>query len=493
MTEKQARYALLALIGSYTVVFSLFTMERHLRLETSIFDLGIFDQALFLLSRGENHFLNTRGLHLHADHFHPILYLLAPLYLAWNSPLALLAAQTAIIALGAYPVYKIARHHQFTPPWALVASLCYLAHPTVSFLNRFDFHPVCFLLTALMFAVMYLELNDLLGYTISLILALSSTEAAGFTVLALAVSATYLRGRRWGVLSVMLGVGGMLLAKFWLRHFNAGKPSLYSVLYTEYGQNEVEVLAFLVKHPVESVVRLATFVNFEYLFYLFAPLALLPILSPSRLFPILPTLMGNLLSWRYSQHRIEYHYGAAIAPFLLWAAVVGWAWLRDRDWPVARVGTVLALGALAGFFFGPMGFKHTARFGPRADLAALKAIPSQDSVSADCGLGSHLTNRSKLFLFPGPFLPVAWGSTAESLVQQSSTEYPPFTRGEIRRGMESTPVDWVVLPRQDERRIFFPLRSPDSVLIREMVASSKLFKKVAERGDALVYKRSQEN
>ncbi|MFA5505321.1 MAG: DUF2079 domain-containing protein [Vulcanimicrobiota bacterium] len=491
MSEKRAYKLLALLMGLYTAAFSWLALERHWRMQTSIFDLGIFDQALYLLTQDDSLFLTTRGLHVHGDHFHPILLLFAPLYLLSPSVTTLLVLQTLVIAAGAYPAYRLARHHGLEARWSLVVAGVYLAHPAVGFLNRFDFHPVAVMAPALLFAVLYLEEAKPIPYTLALLATLACTEAAGFTVIALAVTALWVRDKRWFLGTFTLGALGIVVAKYWLRYFNHDQSSPYAMLYTNYGTSEAEVALHLLSQPLNTVASLSTPLNFEYLFYLFGPVLFLPLLAPDRLLPILPVLLGNLLSWRYSQHRIENHYGAALAPILIWAAVVGWKRLQTRGVSEKVLGTLLSVAFLSCVYFGPLGVKHRSRLNPRASLENVKQqVHPDDVVVADNALGGHFSQRERLFLFPNPFVRVAWGNTSGSLVQQSSNEYRPVSRGAVRRGLEAVSLDCIVLPIDSEMRSDFPLLPGDSSMIRAEVERSPLWEKVEPvEGDAFVLRR----
>jgi uncharacterized membrane protein len=491
MQDKVGKKALAVLILGYTLCFSILAIERHKRMETSIFDLGIFDQALYLLTQDDSLFLTTRGLHIHGNHFHPILYLFAPLYLLWPSVNLLLIAQTLVLALGAYPAYLLARHYKFSEGWSAVVAALYLAHPAVGFLNRFDFHPVSVIVPALLFAILYLEQDRPLPYAASLVVALACTEAAGFTVIALAVTAWWVRDKRWFFGTFGLGVAGILTSKFWLRYFTESQGSPYGILYTNYGKSEAEVVVHLLSQPIDTFVQLCTPLNLEYLFYLVGPLVFLPLLAPDRLLPAVPVLLGNLLSWRYSQHRIEFHYGAALAPFLLWAAVVGWSRVRERGVPTRLIGGLAVLAVFLSTVFGAAGFKHTSRLDSRASLTtAKKQVREGEMVVADNSLGVHFSQREEVYLFPNPFVSVAWGSTSQSLIQQSSNEYRPLYRGTVRRGLEAVPVDCMVLPVDPERRSDFPLVPGDSSMARAEALRSALFEMVTPvEGDAFVIRR----
>ena len=84
----------------FTAVFSYRMVTEYRRFGLNAFDLGIFDQGLWLLSRFESPFITVRGLHLLADHSSYIMLPLAPLY--WIAPHAevLLIFTVVLLAIG---------------------------------------------------------------------------------------------------------------------------------------------------------------------------------------------------------------------------------------------------------------------------------------------------------------------------------------------------------------------------------------------------------
>ena len=111
--------ALLVLL--FGLGYSLVALFRHWRFETS-FDLGIFDQVVWHLSRFETPESTIRGFsNIFGDHFHPIIALFAPLY--WIAPAAetLLVAQAVLIAASIVPVFLFLRTRL---PRAAALALC---------------------------------------------------------------------------------------------------------------------------------------------------------------------------------------------------------------------------------------------------------------------------------------------------------------------------------------------------------------------------------
>ena len=108
------------------------------------FDLGIFDQAVWLISQGETPFVTTRGLHILGDHFSILLYLLGPIYRLFPHPKTLLTLQTLAMALGAIPAYGLARKRLGGESYGLLFGLVYLLHPAHQWSITYEFHPDTF-------------------------------------------------------------------------------------------------------------------------------------------------------------------------------------------------------------------------------------------------------------------------------------------------------------------------------------------------------------
>jgi len=64
----------------YAIYFAQRTVGIHNGLGTSAFDFGLYDQGIWLLSRGHAPFVTLMGRNLFGDHSSFILVLLVPLY-----------------------------------------------------------------------------------------------------------------------------------------------------------------------------------------------------------------------------------------------------------------------------------------------------------------------------------------------------------------------------------------------------------------------------
>ncbi len=99
----------LAAMVLFSMVFSWAHIQSHRAFATYSFDTGIYDQAVWALGHEGNPFMTVRGLYVHGHHVNLILYLLVPVSWLGGGASSFLVIQTLVFALGAWPVYLIAR------------------------------------------------------------------------------------------------------------------------------------------------------------------------------------------------------------------------------------------------------------------------------------------------------------------------------------------------------------------------------------------------
>ena len=112
-----ASLAVWLLILLYIGLFSWQSVARHQAFATNAYDMGNVNQAFWNTVHGRPlQFTNWRGVELDlandsrlAMHVEPIYFVLAPIYWLWQQPETILILQTIILALGALPVFWLAR------------------------------------------------------------------------------------------------------------------------------------------------------------------------------------------------------------------------------------------------------------------------------------------------------------------------------------------------------------------------------------------------
>jgi uncharacterized membrane protein len=436
------------MMALYVVYFGWFTVRAHSVFSTHILDVGFYDQVLWNTIHG--HFFRStvqEGLdNALADHFEPTLLVLAPLYALWQSPKTLLLAQTAALAMGALPVYWLARDRL---AWALKAvragprpgsrrlveglavtfAAVYLLYFPMHSANVDEFHPGTLSIPLLLYAFYFLRTRRLVPYFVAIALAMGAKETLPLTVFALGLYALIVEKERVvGAVTLVASAAWFCLAVFVvIGPFNPGGQSMYfASMYGWLGGNLTEIVTRMVTHPQLIVQRLLQRDNLLYLSGLLQPVLYVPVLGLPALLLGAPGLLLNVLGGWDIQHSASYfgHYVSPIIPFVIIAAVDGTAWLTrtsgwlvERMWPArqktggarpAAVAVTFLLLVASLFVQRRQGYLPLSRIfyvAPRSDQVAaaqviVDQVPSQASVSSDLSLGAHLAGRQDLYLFP---------------------------------------------------------------------------------------------
>ncbi len=468
-SDKRAQVLVWLLAALYVALM----LRLVFQLQSSIFgfqtgfDVAIFDQGTWLISRGQTPFVTVRGVHILGDHFSAILYLLAPLYWIWDDARVLLTAQTVALALGALPVFALARRQTASAKVALLFAAAYLLMPAVQWSNTYEFHPETFATPCFLAAFWFLSGRRWGLYFFFLTLAALTKETMGLTILALGVYVCLRHSRSVGLLTVAHGLAALTVALSTVRYFTGGAPSAYFLLYANYGHDVPSIVAFIATHPLAVLAAAGTLDNRQYLSYFLSPLMFLPLLAPEILAIALPGLLINLLSSRSIMHAIGGgYYAAAVTPFFVIAAIIGFP--RAQRIVGAR-GTKVVAGTLAIWIVlsipdGALWDQyHTVVLAPETARDArrrveavqvLSSLPPTASISTQSTLGAQLSHRTQVYTFPNPFFERGWGNTLAARRQLESSEDADTIPANFEAQVDRAAVEFIVLcPSSDQ----FPL------------------------------------
>ena len=404
-----------AAIAGFAVGFSALSVLRHRAFATGRFDMGNMVQAVWSTAHG--HPLQVTGLkgdqvsRLGA-HFDPILAAFAPLWLVWPSPDLLLVAQAVAVALGALPVFWLARKHLGSQRTALGFALAYLVYPATQWLTLNEFHPVALACPLLLYAIWFLDEGRLLPFALCAALAATTKEEIALVVAGLGIWYALAHHRRAaGAAIAVAGLAVSLVAiELVIPHFNRAGTSSFFTRYSEVGSTPGGIVHTALTDPAKIVTTALTGRGLGYLARLVLPLGGLVVLAPLLLIAAVPELAVNLLSASFAQTSIRFHYTAGLIPVLVAAAVLGAKRLSPRV-PAATLVLLLCLGA--NYLLGPMPVwryfpagSHVQAYAAdvtehdRIAAQALKLIPPHAVVSATNSLGAHLSARRRILSFP---------------------------------------------------------------------------------------------
>lgn len=407
------QWGLLALVAAYTTYFTSLTLDVHHGLGTSAYDFGLYDQGVWLMSRFKAPFVTLMGRNLMGDHTSFILVFLVPLYWIWPSAGVLFFTQALGIALGAVPVFLLARkllHHE---GYALALAACYLLHPAVGWTNRENYHPDAYLAAFVGFAIYAAVDRRWRMYAVFVVLALLVKEDASLVLVPLGIWVAVKRDRKIGLISIVSCVSVMLVAMFVVIRGLIGVPTRNTWRIPFGGPRGVLKTLFL--HPITLFKYYWSDNRPFYFWQMTFPVAFVFLASPSVALISVLVLGTNMLSTFWYQYQLQYHYALVAVPAIVMGTVYAISKVRESR-RLALVVAVTLNSLWACWAWGALPFsQHVPYYWPANHPVAVAArdiiedIPANAVVSAQYAITAHLDHREEIYMFPTPFSASLYG------------------------------------------------------------------------------------
>lgn len=423
------------LTAVYMAVVSRIQIDIHRGLGTSSYDIGLYDQGLWLLSRFEAPFVTLMGRNLLGDHASIILLPVVPLYWVLPGAETLIVLQTVVIALGAWPLFLWARRHLASQWQACVLASLWFINPAVVWTNFENYHPDSFLGLFIPMALWGALSQRWWVYAAGVVLAMAVKEDALLILVPLGIFVALSRDRRMGIVTVLASVAATLAGMFLMMRSLIGVPTRNTWRIPFGGPSGLVRTTFT--DPVALWRHISSEGRLFYLWQLTAPFAGLFAFAPRIAAISILVVTANIVSTFWYQFQIEYHYTLVIVPALAFATVAAIAKV-GRRWRPLLVSCVASATVVSALAWGPWWFTESPRYYWKHDHPVATAareivarVPDGDSVSAYHSLAPHLTLRREIFQFPTPFRSVLYGVDASE---------------EGARLPAAETVRWVVLP-----------------------------------------------
>jgi uncharacterized membrane protein len=388
-TTRLVRFLLILLMAGYTAFFSLQLLLHYYSFGSRALDLGNMGQAIWNTSQGNwFHQTNQPGatsrLSLHVE---PMLLPVALLYRLYPKPETLFIIQTVVVALGAMPVYALARHKLQSEWLGLLFALVFLMFPAIQGATLLDFHAVTMAPTFLLAAFFYLETRRPVGFALFAALAIACKEDISLLVLMMGLYALLInRQTRLGVITIGLCLAWAFVAVFVIPPLFAGTDNIHWDRYGHLGDSPLTMGLNLFRRPWLLIDHLRQVNALDYLRLLLSPTAFLALLSPATLLLVLPSLGINLLSNFPPMQRVNsLIYAAPLVPAVIISSIYGAAnlkrWFGRPVLGEAERGEGWRTGGLAGWQARPKRSRRAGRpvlneakggedFGPRTHSAS---------------------------------------------------------------------------------------------------------------------------
>ncbi len=329
------------------------------------FDMAMDANTAHMLMHGTL-YNSVIGVNYLGNHMRLLMAPIALVYGLAPSCVTLIVIQTVGIALGALPVFWLARREIKNSFVAVAAAALYLLYPANGYVSLYQFHPEALTITTLLFTFWFLWTGRWGWMAFFAVLSVLAKEDVAVAVLAMACYALVIkRPKRWVPAAILGGIAVVSLVISFgivMPRLNQGKVGLEKI-YAKWGPSTGQALVGMATQPVlatqeifmshpdysgalgadevaqrEGVAEWDTKLKQQYWLHMMLPVLFLALLSPLTLALALPAVAQHLLSSRVTEHTIVYHYTTHVTPFIILAAVLG---LRN-------IGRLFTLGSAGG-------------------------------------------------------------------------------------------------------------------------------------------------
>jgi uncharacterized membrane protein len=351
LRPRTAKLILLATAITVAIMLGRLALLRHQNLQSNIYDLGLFSNALWNTAHGRfmaSTFLPTGTFT--SEHLTPTLALLAPLHWTGSGTEAMLLFSCAFLVSGVIPVYLLATR-EVGPNMGLALGLAYLGYPALHANALWDFHELSISGPVMLWLIWAVLEQRMRVYWITLLLLLGLREDLAFAGLGVALWLTLLGQRRAAAVTVALCLASLACAMAIMPDADTHLDR-YKTLTPDRSHGTPGLLWTIALQPTLIASHVMRPDKLLFLFSLALPTLGAAVLAPRARVLLAFGLALTLLSSSRYVHHLYFHYNSTLYPVLFACAPAGLVRMQtylaehagiDR----ARAGSALSLGVLA--------------------------------------------------------------------------------------------------------------------------------------------------
>lgn len=352
----------------FTIAGSLVSLHRYWQYEVFFYDFGIFDQAIWHVSRFQPPIIDhlvVSGKWIFADHFNPSIFLFSPLFWFTNRSEVLLIAQSVVVGLSGFIIYHIGRSVTNNNFFSLSIIICYFLFIGLQNAIISDFHEVTVMILPLTLVFWAILQRRIWLYFLFLLITLGFKESESLLGIGIGMFILFSHRHWWkiGIGTIIFSfLWGVVTTKFVIPFFSGGfyqyTPMLPDTLLGD-------VIA-LFDHEVKRKTLFVSFLSFGFL-PLFTP-SFWPLFLQDFAARFLPEFSG-------SRWDLGLHYSAQISPLLAISSFYAFRNLQKLKLPpqafsLLRVFLIINAFILYrfvfhgpfGLFYNPAFYRHTSDF-----------------------------------------------------------------------------------------------------------------------------------
>lgn len=466
----------------FLVIFSsalyAFMSFRKLQLfESYGWDLSIFDQGIWQWSKFMFPFSSFHDLPWLADHFHPILLTLAPLYWVIPGSSTLVIVQAILVCLGVIPLYylslKVTKHRLFS----ISVAVGFLFFFSLEWHLFSEFHELTLLPLTFGSALYFWQVRKKKLYWLFFFLALLVKEEVGLLLAAFGLWALFTSkdGRKEAILTIILGLLYTSFLVGWLMPLMAGGLYRHSG-FGPLGDTPFQVVKNLVLNPILIIkIFIDSNVKLNTMFTAFWPWGFLPFFSPATLLLPIQQFAVRFVDYEKTIRWTPYFaYSLPIAIVTAWGSIYGFKNLLALTRKKFGKKNYLFGSIISLFLLFLIAFQQVALHAPinsifkpsfyrteewmRDNKSVLSCIPKDASLSAQNNLAPWVSERNKIKVFPEG----------------------------LNEGYDYLAVD---LHKGQSENSFFFLGSKNTAYVVNDLINRNLYKVICTKGEAMVLKK----
>ena len=317
----------LALMMSFSaVVLFAASSLRHWLLQSTAFDLAIYDQVSYLMSQGLTPYATVSDMHHMGNHAAYTFYLTGLLYAIYPSVHWLFGVQAIALSLGAWPTWALARQAGLSQRLSLIAGGIYLLYPLIFNVNLFDFHPEVMVIWAMLAGIWAARGRRMVLFSALMVFVLGGKAVLSLTVFGLGIWLVFWERRRWcGAIALVLATWWFLTAtQVVIPMFNNGEGHDAVGRYSYLGSSVLEVAKNAILRPDLVLGKVFSPDTLIYLVLVSVPFIWWLLAGQlGALVATVPAIAMNVLSMADQQRDLVHQYSLPMVPFLMVAAIAG--------------------------------------------------------------------------------------------------------------------------------------------------------------------------
>jgi len=386
---------------------------RHTWFQTGSWDLGIFDQATYLISKGITPNSSLLDFHILGDHGSLVLYPIGWLSIIFPSIKLLFILQGLALSSTVFPLAKLAQKNNLSKKFTIISLVVFLLYPVIFNVAIFDFHPEVLAVPLVMEIILLISYaNSKYNCKILFYILLSLTCKITISFLVIGIGLWMISRKRIAIGLAISGFGtiwfifiGLILIPFY-----GGENASIARHSNKFGITNINIFSF--KNLIDNIYilskQIVSIENVGYIFLLVIPVIYLCFYKKRKyalfnLFPITPLLFLNLISSISTMKDLVHQYSLFFVPFIVSEVQMSLVFVQNGikvypKWISKRISKILLIWSIVTFmifsrltfFFGPFQDRFDNAYARRE---AISKVDSQSAVLTSNDLIPHLSRR----------------------------------------------------------------------------------------------------